>query len=184
MNVQTKKLGVVCVDSGQLIICDPGYIDRYWKKSKQTSDSDYAHPIYRHKPTNTLWQFTYGKSPHKGVSQIPDNYGKVIPEFGKSANDLIKSKDFELTAMDPTPHIPQDEFSYRGICKINDLHSQLQFPKRQSPMALAFTSGLGDGQYEVHAEVVESKLLGQRITKIWIEFISHEELAYLKKRER
>lgn len=35
-----KKIGVVAVDSGQLMICDPCYIDRHWVVEKQENKSD------------------------------------------------------------------------------------------------------------------------------------------------
>jgi len=34
----TKEIGIVGVDSGQILICDPCYIDSEWKKTKNDDD--------------------------------------------------------------------------------------------------------------------------------------------------
>lgn len=170
--IERIKIGEVGVDSGQLMICDPCYIDITWKKETRTNTADHAHEIYRHTETGTLWQFTYDKPPQEGVNMIPGNYSKIIPQFGKSANDLRESGEFEKTDMDPRPHITPDEFSYRGVCKamMNDNYASIQ-----DGVAAVFSSGFGDGRYAVYAEIADYDGWGKRVKRVTIELITDEE---------
>ena len=102
------KLGVVGVDSGQIMICDPCYIQSEFI-SKEEVDFDENPAIYRHREDGSRWQFTFGTPPFK------DN-------------------------------------------------------------AVASTSGLGDGQYDVFAEIIEVEGWGERVKKVWVEFIRETEL--------
>lgn len=165
------KIGEVGVDSGQLMICDPSYIDGQFLSPDSGSYDDHAHKIYRHKDDKSLWQFTYGNKPQGGVNKFPGRYDEVILKYGKSPNDLIKEGIFEKTDIDPTPHIPTGEFSYRGICKstIQNLFGQLNYSRGHKGVAVAFRSGLGDGTYEVFAEITNHPEYGQRVTKVIIE---------------
>jgi hypothetical protein len=178
MKIEIIKIGEVNVDSGQLMICDPAYIDAHWKKPDSGTFADHAHPVYRHKVSKTLWQFTYGQKPQGGVNALPGHYDILIEGFGKSANELIASREFERTDIDPTPHIPKAEFSYRGICKgNNEMYCQLEYAKGRPGVAVAFSSGFGDGTYGVFAEIAEITDSDKRIKKVWIELIQEDELS-------
>jgi hypothetical protein len=121
MQTEIVKLGVVGVDSGQLIICDPADIDGEFKR--------------------------------------------------------VDSAGYYGTA----PHIPEGEFSYRGICKItseNKKHGgQLNYTLGHEGVAVAFQSGFGDGLYDVFAEIVDTGSWGKRVKKVWVELITDEELS-------
>jgi hypothetical protein len=180
MSIEIVKIGEVGVDAGRLMICDPCYIESQWIKPISSSYPDHGHTVYRHKASNTLWQYTYGEKPQGGVNRLPDSYEKIIPDFGKTANQLIASGEFEATDIDPTPHIPLGEFSYRGITKLsNDLFCQLNYNHGHPGVAVAFSSGLGDGVYEVFAEIVHTEHLGTRVKKVWIELLSDKEAKAL-----
>src|SRR4030042_984080 len=121
---KTIKIGTIPVDSAQLLIIDPCYIDSFWQKEKDENKvdaiKDHAHDIFEHKASKTLWQFTHGEpnaTSYNDVKPFPGKYSQVIPEFGKSPNELIKSGEFVQSKLDPTPHIKESEFSYRSICK-------------------------------------------------------------------
>lgn len=76
--------------------------------------------------------------------------------------------------MDPTPHIPKGEFSYRGVCKETlsaEQSGQINFALGHAGLAVAFSTGLGDGVYPVFAEFVEYEDFGRRIKKVWVEFL-------------
>lgn len=174
------KLGVVGVDSGQLVICDPAYIESEFQTPNERFSS--SHPIYKHKEDGKLWQFCYGEKPSvKNVNSFTGKYSDVIEEYGLSPNDLIEQGLFEKTNIDPTPHIPEAEFSYRGICKVTggNYGGQLNYLKGHAGVAVAFSSGLGDGLYDVFAEIVETNW-GKRIKKVWIECITEKELAQMR----
>jgi hypothetical protein len=173
------KLGEVGVDSGQLMICDPCYLDEFINPDNEGKD-DHAHTIYKHVKTGKLYQYCYRNSSPGNADIISFNgsYETIIPEYGKTPNQLIKSKEFIPTDLDPTPHIPIGEFSYRGICKaVGNSKNQ----GAEINMAVAFISGFGDGSYEVFAEIIDlGKGLGERIKKVWVELITDEELKEFK----
>ena len=181
------KLGVVGVDSGQLIICDPAYLENQFQQPDSGEKSDHAHPVYRNKSDGKLWQFCYGTKPSiEGVNAINGTYSDIIPEYGLSANDLREKGLFEETDIDPTPHIPEAEFSYRGICKAtnnNNQGGQLNYLLGHAGVAVAFRTGLGDGTYDVFAEIVDTGYLGERVKKVWVEFITDEELELIQKQK-
>lgn len=171
-NRRIVKIGVVGVDTGQLIIGDPSYLEGQFKKP-QHRDADHAHTVYRHKD-GSLWQYTYGGKPSvKGANKFPGSYEDVILKYKKTPNRLIADGDFEPTDIDPTPHIPEGEFSYRGICKATTSkeHSgQLNYALGHAGVAVAFSTGFGDGVYDVYAELTDTDGFGERIRKVWVEF--------------
>jgi hypothetical protein len=164
---KTVILGYVGVDSGQLIICDPSYIEREFKKAEPVNRSN--HSIYKHKD-GTLWQFVYmnGETTNSTVKPFTGTYADIIPLYGYSPNEMIASGDMVKTNIDPYSHIEDGEFSYDGICKVtlsDNMGGSLNFDLGHEGAAVAFRSGYGDGSYPVYAEIVEN-----HIKKVWVEF--------------
>lgn len=183
MKSEIVKLGVVGVDSGQLVICDPAYIEGQFQTPDSEGKADHAHSIYRHKD-GKLWQFCYGEKPTaENVNSFTGTYADVIPEYGLCPNDLKTQGLFEETDIDPTPHIPDAEFSYRGICKTTNAENQggqLNYLLGNEGVAVAFRSGLGDGTYDVYAEIVDAGGWGKRVKKVWVELITDAELKEMQ----
>lgn len=179
------KLGVVGVDSGKLIICDPRYISSEFAEPDSGGKSDSMHTIYRNNSDGRLWQFTYWCEPsYSNVNAFPGTYETIIPEYGKTPNQLIKEGVFVESDLDPTPHIPSGEFSFRGICKVTDSANQggqLNYKLGHPGVAVAFRSGFGDGQYEVFAEIIETEDFGERVKKVWIELVTEETTETMNK---
>lgn len=173
------KIGVVGVDSGQLIICDPCYIEQEFKTETEGFFANHAHTVYRCVKDGKLWQYTYGEpSSIKDVNLFPGSYETVIPEYSQTPNTLIANGTFVETDLDPTPHIEDGEFSYRGSCKATlspDGVGQLNYKLGHPGVAVAFRSGLGDGEYNVYAEIGDVKGWGRRVKKVWIDLIEEEE---------
>lgn len=179
MKTEIVKLGEVGVDSGQLMICDPAYISSEFLNPDSKGKADHAHDIYKH-VDGKLWQYCCGEKPsHENVNPFKGSYEDVIPEYRETPNSLIKKGLFVKTDLDPTPHIPEGEFSYRGISKITDNHNmggQLNYLMGHEGVAVAFRSGMGDGTYGVFAEIVNTKYFGRRVKKVYVELISDDEL--------
>ncbi len=166
ISTRVVQVGVVGVDSGQLMICDPSYIESEFITPEPDGNSDHAHVIYQHED-GTYWQYCYmGEKPsYDYVMPFPGKYSEAIQKYGASPNDLIEQKKFKKTNLDPTPHIPKGEFSYRGICKARSNQNQvgqLNFKLGHEGVAVAFSSGFGDGIYEVFAEIVNAGDHGER----------------------
>lgn len=177
IETEIVKVGTVGVDSGQLMICDPCYIDSEWQ-THESEDTDHAHDIFIHKD-GSLWQFCYGSQPIvPNVNAFPGTYADVIPQYNASPNDMIRNGVLiSNTGTDPRPHISDGEFSYRGICKGNkDNGTQLNYLLGHPGVAVAFSSGFGDGSYDVYAEIVNLPAYGKRVKKVWVELITDEEI--------
>ncbi|MDO8660675.1 MAG: hypothetical protein Q7K43_02190, partial [Candidatus Woesearchaeota archaeon] len=93
----TKKLlGYAAVDSGQLMVCDPCYINSEWNHKDDFKD------IRKYKAKKGGKIFEYGKD--------FTNYDEILIK-GKTVNNLIISK--ELVEI---PNKPNHNFSYGGCC--------------------------------------------------------------------
>jgi hypothetical protein len=131
-----ELIGHVGVDSGQLLLCDPGYIDSQWEKE------DFADiRVYEHKVTKD--RLTFGKDfPH---------YQHPIDKYdGKNMNELnATGKWIEIDRPDPVHN-----FSYNACAKATlseDGHGQLNFKLGHSGAGVAFRTAFGDGMYPVFA---------------------------------
>lgn len=163
MSKKIVTLGQVGVNSGQLMICDPCYLDDF-KRESETGKLPSLHKIYKHHEDGSLWQYTYGDKPERAdVNAFPGSYANVIPQYGMTPNQLIEKGILVVSKEDdPLESIPSDEFSYRGACK-----ATLGNENRggEFNLAVATSTGYGDGSYDVKAEIVDG-----RVKKVWIEF--------------
>jgi len=137
--------GEVGVDSGQLMVCDPCYVDSEWIP-KQPSP---GHPTLVLSPRGKIkfprsttfkykWPFPWG------------NYSDNCPILGMSINDArVKGFLEEVVAL------PVREFSYRGACdvshRLGNNFGQLNYRLGHPGVGVAFSSGNGDGVYPVYA---------------------------------
>lgn len=99
MKQKRIKIGVVAVDSGQLMICDPCYIDSEWSKeeiklNKQGNFKPAKMPFsYATVTSKTLSNPTHGqlyfKMGHAGVAvAFPSGYGDgIYPVYGTFNKD-------------------------------------------------------------------------------------------------
>jgi hypothetical protein len=136
-------IGHVGVDSGQLMICDPCYIDSQWE------NEDFEDiRVYKNKHTSKT--LTYGKDFIK--------YDDELPEYGKSMNDLIKEHDWEVTESPKA----KSGFSYNACAKATlskDGHGELSFKMGHTGAGLAFSTAYGDGMYPVYAHYNEEGVI-------------------------
>ena len=139
-------VGEFGVDSGQVMIGDPCYINSNW------SDKEFQDiRIYRkkHDPKQTL-QF--------GVDF--QRYDEMIPgHMGKCMNQLLQ-EDIYIEVPRPT----DNSYSYNGACSttINNnfgvLSREVETPNgpfQLGPLAVVSRTGYGDGGYEVYAYMKE-----------------------------
>jgi len=150
-----KIIGHIGVDSGQVLICDPCYIDSEWKNEEFNIPRRYQH--------NDGTVIQYEKDfPH---------YEAVIPQYGKTVNQLIKDKDVvELPDDIPSEH----PFSYNACCKKTlgkDTDGQLNFEMGHPGVGVVSNTGYGDGYYPVVAEYNKE---GQ-VKSLTIKFIFEED---------
>jgi hypothetical protein len=135
-------IGKVGVDSGQLMVCDPCYIDSEWIKDKEPTDY----------PTYVLTVGGQMKFPklNKGWTWQYNSYGTAYDSpqetlGGLSINDAIDKK-----YVRPVPQPVTKEFSYRGCCDATKtgIGGSMVFKKGHDGAGVAFSSN-DDGCYEV-----------------------------------
>ena len=143
---KTIQIGVVAVDSGKLMICDPLYL-RDWKNNNYNTIREFK-DIYSDKI------FTYKKD--------FNDFSDILLE-NKSVKQLISEN--RLIEIEQT--FDEQEFSYNSLCNMvnNNEFARFNFPNGKEGLALAFLSGAGDGIYPVYAETQNDE-----IKKVWIDF--------------
>lgn len=134
--MRLELIGHVGVDSGQLLLCDPCYIDSEWKKEDFEDIR-----VYRHKTTGDILQYRV---------DFP-NYEAVIKEYGKTMNELNATGEWER---EERYHAPQFPFSYNACAKATlseQGHGQLDYNLGHPGVGVAFRTAFGDGIYPVYA---------------------------------
>jgi len=135
--MSTKLIGHVGVDSGQLLLCDPCYIDSQWEK-EEFEDLR----IYEHKVTKDRLQYRVHF----------ENYMSPIEKYdGQNMNQLNATGEWEEIDSDSAVH----PFSYNSCAKAtlsDDGHGQLNFKLGHAGAGVAFSTAFGDGYYPVYAK--------------------------------
>lgn len=135
--MKVKFIGEVAVDSGQLLLCDPCYIDSEWEKE---DFEDLRR--YRHKDTKK--QLTYRLD--------FGNYLEVIPDYNKNMNELLETGEWEEV---PDTKGAVNPFSYNACAKATlseHGHGELRFKLGHPGAGVAFSTAFGDGLYPVYAK--------------------------------
>ena len=134
--MSVELIGHVGVDSGQLLLCDPCYIDSQWVKE----DFEDLRK-YEHKTTKDILQFLVDFK----------NYQTPIDKFdGKNMNELIATGEWEELPYGPAEH----PFSYNACAKATlseEGHGELRFNLGHVGAGVAFRTAFGDGMYPVFA---------------------------------
>lgn len=158
--IKTKIIGHVSVDSGQILITDPCYIDSEWKRDTEPNWEDRIRDI----KTGKIYEL------YKDFNNFED---KLIN--GKNINELIGNGEFEQ--IEPK-HSFNEEFSLRGctdtVFNKKEQGGQLKHELRHAGAGVVAESGLGDGHYPVVAHYIDcgtEKHPDIRIKKLEILFI-------------
>lgn len=146
VEMEVEFLGAVGVDSGQLMITDPCYIDGLWQAEQFVSRRS-----YRDAQTGSV------------VTEGQDftAFDKPLAALGGEApKDLIVSG--RLTQL-PDPEPPETfTYSYNGACQatLSRGYGELSYPATgDSGAAVAFQSGWGDGFYGVFGEKHDGRIV-------------------------
>lgn len=149
--IEKRLIGYVGCDSGQIVICDPCYIDSQWEQEEFEDIRIFEHAI-------TKVRLQYKKD--------FDNFEEIIPAYGQTMNTLLainNSKDWlqieSLTAI--------FNFSYNACCNANsnNIGGQLNYAMGHPGVAVAISGFGGDGRYPVYVEIDE-----QGVRRVIIEF--------------
>lgn len=133
-------MGSAAVDSGQLMICDPCYIDSQWE------NEDFEDiRVYVNKDTGDKLQFRVDF----------ENYEQVIPKYEMTMNQLIQTGLWNQV----DNHEVVNNFSYNACAKatLSNLgYGRLKFKMGHDGAGIAFRTAHGDGYYPVYQKFDEA----------------------------
>jgi len=150
-------IGKVGVDSGQLMVTDPCYLDRF-------ENNDY-------KPTRKYVCVTDKKKIIEWPRDFYNYEDDIIDGYNKNMNTLIKDKLF----IQVKDEIIDSSYSFVGACHQSS-KTENQGGELGNGLGLSFSTGFGDGHYPVYAYYEDVNGWGRRIKKIEIEFFTDEDL--------
>lgn len=154
--------GEVGVDSGQLMITDPCYLDSQWTVEEFSA----PRPVFKLNEAGLarfpdLKDWTWQCFREEGV-----NYATPLPEVGNlSMNDLNLG---ELVETVPQADEDVTSYSYNGACHVTTeepRYGQLYYQMGHAGAGVVFSSGYGDGVYPVwvrkneDGRVVEARIV-------------------------
>ena len=153
-------IGYVGVDSGQLMVCDPCYIDSEWKQE----EFDWKEKVI-----------------------FPDGKEEPIKRCSKRWFELLDDINSGKLKLADIPEDAKHSFSYNAVAKktLPEPHyGQLNYKAGHPGVAVAFSSGIGDGLYPVYAKIVDMGELGPRIAEVRIDMLDHPLLKPSKKEKK
>lgn len=166
MKPKRKQIGVVGVDSGQLMVCDPCYIEGEWKHKARSGIEFPPGDLFESKD-GKKWRCAMhaGVNDERGGINLFQHFEMPIEEFGgKTPNELLASGEWKRV---PKPPVKPQEFSYNGCCTLTlgeESAGQMKYKAGHDGAGVAFASGYGDGVYPVFAHYNKDG----RITKVEI----------------
>ncbi|WP_346205900.1 hypothetical protein [Aeromonas salmonicida] len=141
---EIEEMGMIAVDSGQLMITDPFYINSEWQ------DDEFEDVrLLKDTETGDIYQF------RKDFS----NYAEKMAGFDQTVNELIASGRLEAIEIDNSSKI---NFSYAGACYATMSekgYGEMPFRLGYKGAGIAVTTVMGDGMYPVYAEKYDGKIV-------------------------
>lgn len=141
--MEVIKLGEVGVDSGQLMITDPCYLENEW-----TPDELEEAEIYIDTLQGAIYQ----------SNKDFQNYEEVLPRYGKTIQQLIDSGILVKRQLE-YPELSQ--YSYEGVCKAtaNAGYGELAYRLGHKGAGVAFSTAFGDGLYPIYGEKHDGRIV-------------------------
>ena len=168
-------VGYVGVDSGQVMICDPCYIDSEWKHPEDDDEPCVPPEIWRDKKTGKTYAYKGFRFLQNGIEvDVPfENWNVKLKDYnGKTPNEVRMSGVWEKAEV-PEEFDHSGEFSYRGCCAetLSEGFGQLNHKLGHPGAGIASRTNFGDGEYPVYAELDRDGCP----TKLTIEFVGEED---------
>lgn len=143
VQMEVVKLGDVGVDSGQLLITDPCYLESEWTPADLEGSEVYVDPLQR-----TVYQ----------ADQDFRNYDEVLPAYGKTIQELI---DVGILVKRELEDPELSQYSYEGVCKatLNAGYGELAYRLGHKGAGVAFATAFGDGLYPIYGEKNDGRIV-------------------------
>jgi hypothetical protein len=144
VKVEVERLGVVGVDSGQLLITDPCYIDSEWLDEPFQDDR-----VYRDAQT--------GATVRWGKDFV--RFDEPLDPYGETSSALIESG--RLIQRPPPPTPETFNYSYNGACQATMAagHGELVYRAGNAGAGVAFSTAYGDGFYPIYGEKHDGRIV-------------------------
>ncbi|MFJ7954182.1 hypothetical protein ACIQZG_22020 [Lysinibacillus sp. NPDC096418] len=167
-----KLIGRVGVDSGQLMIIDPCYIEEHWKKESECSPEGMK---FWGALKDRATEFLQDKGYAVEISNTSVNFIKTNDKNELEViHSLLTQFIVEVNEMGLVwTQIHND--SYEEVCELTD--NELGAGQYQNVIATVFQSGFGDGIYDVYATYKDCSFgthEDKRISKVEIILIEEE----------
>lgn len=141
-NLEIVEMGMVGVDSGQLMITDPCYIDSEWQKE------DFEDlRLYKDKETGKTYQY----------QKDFNNYQEKIEGFELDVNELIKSGRFEELSIKRDFNYSYAGASYATLSENG--YGEMKYKLGHEGAGVVFGTAFGDGLYPVYGEKYDGKII-------------------------
>jgi hypothetical protein len=161
-----KKIGEVGVDSGQLMIMDPCYVKGQWRDDDEIigvrfwgKDEERVREILQEEPYN------------RTCKDLGDVW-MVEASSSKQADDIeMEIMKIMMEKCWLVIHCPWTHNTYDTCCELtgsDDRGGQLNYKLGHAGLGVAFSSGFGDGRYDVVATYRDFGEMGVRIAKVEI----------------
>jgi len=141
---EIEEMGMVAVDSGQLMIADPCFINTEWQ------DDEFEDiRLLKDTETGDIYQF------RKDFS----NYNEKIAGFDQTVNELTALGRLESIEIDNSDKI---NFSYAGACHSSMSekgYGEMPFKLGHEGAGIVVRTVMGDGFYPVYAEKYDGKIV-------------------------
>lgn len=167
-NKERKKIGSVSVDSGQLMVIDPCYMERWIKDSDAKIIGvkfwGTGQDIVAEKLKELGYSVDNTEIPGKvSLSDKEVNDKNLIEELINKIYKMVENREERIVCS------VQKTSSYENVCKATSNEEQSGYIL--GDLGIAFNSGLGDGVYDVYATFADIGNWGRRITKVEIDLI-------------
>jgi len=142
-DLEIVEIGSVAVDSGQLMITDPCYVDSEWEKEKFEDIR-----LYKDKNTNNIYQFR----------KDFNHYDETIKGYNENVNKLIK----EGQLIEIQDIAAEYNYSYKGASTVSLSETgvgELKFKLGNRGAGVVFRTVAGDGTFPVYAEKYDEKII-------------------------
>lgn len=144
VNIEVVYMGSVGVDSGQLMLTDPCYIDSQWIHEEFRDTR-----VYRDRLSGEEFQFRVD------FQRFDEN----IEKYGLSPNQLIEDSVWEeIESQNLNSPL---KYSYDGACRatLNEGFGELNYQNGNPGAGVVFQSGYGDGFYPVYGERHDGRIV-------------------------
>ncbi|WP_332453958.1 hypothetical protein [Chryseobacterium aquaticum] len=141
-DLEIVEIGMVGVDSGQLMITDPLYIRDEWQEEEYEDLR-----IYKDTATGKTYQY----------QKDFQNYQNIIEGFDVNVNELIKSERFKKVELKRDFNYSYAGASYATLT--DEGYGELKFKNGETGAGVSFRTAFGDGIYPVYGEKYDDKLI-------------------------